>query len=88
MDEKKNIKEILDEDLTEITRRVGHDPPFTLRELNDATADMIIEDTRKSAVLVSKLKCPVCKEGWDLEYDAFTELYYCGACAGVFKLET
>jgi hypothetical protein len=85
--EKKSIKEIVDEELIEITRRVGHNSPFTLRELNGATADIIIEDAIKSAVSVTELKCPVCKEGWDLEWDAFVKFYYCKECAGIFKLE-
>ena len=87
MEKKKSIKEIVAEELIEITRRVGHDPPFTLIELNDARADMIIEDAMKCAVPVTELKCPVCKEGWDLEWDEFVKFYYCKECAGIFKLE-
>lgn len=38
-------------------------------------------------ILVAKIKCPACEEGWELVYDEYTDLYYCGACAGIFKLE-
>lgn len=87
MKEKKSFEELIQDDIREIRRRAGHDGPLTLKELNKIRGDMMTEDERNNAVLITKIKCPVCKEGWDLEYDEYTDLYYCGACAGVFKLE-
>lgn len=46
-----------------------------------------MEDAIKSAVSVTELKCPDCKESWELEWNAFVEFYYCPECQGIFKLE-